>query len=275
MATAFGIAVSGAGGVRRNFGTMAKALQTGNAARNGVNAALLAQKGFTADRTILEAPMGFASALCLESECDWEMLTKGLGEIFYMEQQPAIKRFPTCTPAHRPIEGLLELRQRHGFSADEVASVECDFHVRSMCRAEPEEVAAGPNSMPFILASALLEGEVTLAQFSEAKIHDPKVRAVMKKIIHAPLAHERGQPEPPDRIIVKLNNGAVHAIEVPARHTLTTKTEIHAKYMACATLALSRTRAAKLAELIDDLESVSESATLMNCLNGAELLKEI
>ena len=275
MATAFGIAVSGAGGVRRNFGTMAKALQTGNAARNGVNAALLARKGFTADRTILEAPMGFASALCLEGECDWEILTKGLGEFFYMEQLPAIKRFPTCTPAHRPIEGLLELRQRHGFSADEVASVECDFHVRSMCRAEPEEVAAGPNSMPFILAIALLEGEVTLAQFSEAKIHDPKVRAVMKKIIHVPLPHERGQPEPPDRITVKLNNGAVHAIEVPARHTLTTKTEIHAKYMACATLALSRTRAAKLAELIDGLESVSESATLMNCLNGAELLKEI
>ena len=82
MATAFGIAVSGAGGVRRNFGTMAKALQTGNAARNGVNAALLAQKGFTADRTILEAPMGFASALCLEGECDWEMLTKGLGRVF-------------------------------------------------------------------------------------------------------------------------------------------------------------------------------------------------
>jgi len=121
----------------------------------------------------------------------------------------------------------------------------------------------------------LLEGEVTLAQFSEAKIHDPAVRAVMKKIIHAPLPHGRGQPEPPDRIIVKLNNGAVYAIEVLARHTLTTHTEIHAKYMECATLALSRTRAAKLAELIDGLESISESATLMNCLNGAELLKEI
>ncbi len=82
MATAFGIAVAGAGGVRRNFGTMAKALQTGNAARNGVTAALLAQKGFSADQAILEAPMGFVSALCLEGECDWDALTKDLGKYF-------------------------------------------------------------------------------------------------------------------------------------------------------------------------------------------------
>src|SRR4029077_3510916 len=98
--------------------------------------------------------------------------------------------------------------------------------------------------------------------------------AVMKKIIHVPLPHERGQPEPPDRTPTQPKKGALHAIEVPARHTLTTKTEIHAKYMECATLALSRTRAAKLADLIDGLENVSEIATLMNCLNGAELLKD-
>ena len=157
-----------------------------------------------------------------------------------MEQLPAIKRFPTCTPAHRPIEGLLALRQRHGFSADEVASVECDFHVRSMCRAEPEEVAAGPNSMPFILAIALLEGEVTLAQFSEAKIHDPAVRAVMKKIIHAPMPHERGQAGAArsHHRQAQERRGACH--RSCRAQTFTTKTEIHAKYMSCATLALSR-----------------------------------
>ena len=141
--------------------------------------------------------MGFASALCLDGECDWGALTKDLGKYFYMEQMPAIKRFPTCTPAHRPIEGLLALRQQHGFTADDVESVESDFHLRSLSRTDPQEAIAGPNSMPFILASALLDGEVTLAQFTDEKIHDPRVRAVMKKIRPGPTrTHQDRRKEP-------------------------------------------------------------------------------
>ncbi len=268
MATAFGIAAAGAGGVRRNFGTMAKALQTGNAARNGVIAATLAKKGFTADPTILEAPMGFASALCLDGECDWGALTKDLGKYFYMEQMPAIKRFPTCTPAHRPIEGLLALRQQHGFTADDVESVESDFHLRSLSRTDPQEAIAGPNSMPFILASALLDGEVTLAQFTDEKIHDPRVRAVMKKIRPRPNAHTPGQAEGTDRITVTLKNGELHTIEVAERTTLTSKSDIHAKFMSCATMALSPTRAEQLSDLVDCLERVTDVAALIQCMTA-------
>jgi len=268
MAMAFGIAAAGAGGVRRNFGTMAKALQTGNAARNGVIAATLAKKGFTADPTILEAPMGFASALCLDGECDWGALTKDLGKYFYMEQMPAIKRFPTCTPAHRPIEGLLALRQQHGFTADDVESVESDFHLRSLSRTDPQEAIAGPNSMPFILASALLDGQVTLAQFTEEKIHDPRVRAVMQKIKPRPNAHTPGQAEGTDRITVTLNNGVVHTIEVAERTTLTSKSDIHAKFMSCAALALSPRHAEQLSDLVDRLERVTDVAALIQCMTG-------
>jgi len=271
MATAFGIAVAGAGGVRRNFGTMAKALQTGNAARNGVTAALLAQKGFTADQTILEAPMGFASALCLEGECDWDALTENLGKYFHMEKMPPIKRFPTCTPAHRPIEGLLALRQQHGFTVDDVESVESDFHQRSLARTDPQEAIAGPNSMPFILAIALLDGKITLEQFTDEKIHDPRVRAAMVKIRHRANPRQPGQAEPSDRITVTLKNGVVHTIEVAERTTYTSSSDIHAKFLSCATLALSRTRAEQLGELIDRLDNVEDVGALMRCMNGNDL----
>jgi 2-methylcitrate dehydratase PrpD len=271
MATAFGIAVAGAGGVRRNFGTMAKALQTGNAARNGVIAAQLAKKGFTADQTILEAPMGFASALCLDGECDWDALTKDLGQYFHMEQMPTIKRFPTCSPAHRPIEGLLALRQEHGFTADDVESVESDFYLRSLSRTDPQEAIAGPNSMPFILAIALLDGKVALEQFTDEKIHDPCVRAVMQKIKPRPNAHRQGEPERADRITVTLKNGSVHTIEVAERTTLTSQSDIHAKFMSCATLALSPTRAEQLGELVERLENVADITALIKCMNGPEI----
>jgi 2-methylcitrate dehydratase PrpD len=273
LATAFGIAASGAGGLRRNFGTMAKALQTGNAARNGVTAALLARRGFTADSTIIEAPFGLANALCLEGECDWHELTKDLGKHYYMERLPAIKRFPTCSPAHRPIEGILALKDKHHFAADEVERIECDFHERSLCRSDPQEAIAGPNSMPFILALAVLEGKVAVEQFTDAKMHDPRVRSVMSKVKHVPLKREPGQPEAPDLITVKLKNGAVHTIEVPERHTLTAKSEIKKKYYACATRALSRERAKRLAGLIERLESVADMGALMRCMNGEMLAR--
>jgi 2-methylcitrate dehydratase PrpD len=268
MATAFGIAASSAGGLRRNFGTMAKALQTGNAARNGVAAALLAKRGFSADQTILEAHFGLADALCLEGECNWSALTKGLGQSFYMERLPTIKIYPTCSPAHRPIEALLGLRQEHAFSLDNVASVECDFHLRSLCRTDPREAMAGHNSMPFILAVALIDGNVAVEQFTDDRVQDPQVRSVMSKIKHVPSEQREGQIDSPDRVTVKLKNGAVYSAEVAARRTLKNKSDIVAKYMDCAKRALNRERAERLSELVDRLETVPEVSALMNLMNG-------
>ena len=56
---AFGIAASLARGLRQNFGTMVKPLHAGIAARNGVEAALMAEADFTSDENIFEAPLGF------------------------------------------------------------------------------------------------------------------------------------------------------------------------------------------------------------------------
>src|SRR5689334_7937768 len=55
----FGIAASFAAGIRCNFGTMTKPLHVGRAAENGVTAAILASRGFTADPDSLDGPWGF------------------------------------------------------------------------------------------------------------------------------------------------------------------------------------------------------------------------
>ena len=125
--------------------------------------------------------------------------------------------------------------------------------------------------MPFILAIALLDGKVALEQFTHEKIHDPHVRAVMQKIKPRLHAHRPGEPEGADRITVTLKNGAVHTIEVAERTTLTSNDDIHAKFMSCATLALSPTRAEQLAELIDRLESVEDITALVKYMNGPEI----
>src|SRR5262249_57679875 len=57
--TALGIAPAGARGISGNFATMPKPLHAGNGARNGVMAALLGGKGFTASPIAFEAPAGY------------------------------------------------------------------------------------------------------------------------------------------------------------------------------------------------------------------------
>ena len=105
--TAFGIAANGACGLRANMGTMTKALVSGNAARNGVMAATLAQRGFTAEKSVLETPQGIANAFCEESDIDWEAMTRDLGKSYELARGAITKDYPSCSPAHRPIEALL------------------------------------------------------------------------------------------------------------------------------------------------------------------------
>ena len=62
-ARAIGIATASSAGFRRSMGTMTKALHSGNGARGGIEAAMLAMRGFTGDPEIIEAPLGFVAAI--------------------------------------------------------------------------------------------------------------------------------------------------------------------------------------------------------------------
>ena len=93
----------------------------------------------------------------------------------------------------------------------------------------------------------------------------------MQKIKPRPNPHKPGEMERADRITVTLKNGSVHTIEVAERTTLTSQSDIHAKFMSCATLALSPTRAEQLGELVDRLESVADIIALIKCMNGPEI----
>ena len=114
ISTAFGIAANVASGLRANMGTMTKALVSGNAARNGVMAATLAERGFTAETAVLETRQGMAHVFCLEEDIDWPALTRDLGKRYELERGAITKDYPCCSPAHRPIEALLKIVEEHG-----------------------------------------------------------------------------------------------------------------------------------------------------------------
>ena len=182
---ALGIASSEASGVRQNFGTMTKPLHAGLASRNGVMAALLAQKGFTGDRDAIEGLFGFSSAFTAGGEYDLDKMTDGLGNAFLIvENGVAIKPYPCCGDGHRCLDAIFYLIKAHDIKADDVASVECrtsDMVPQIMMRHRPKTGSEAKFSMEFGMAIALVDRKAGLEQYRTERVMDPKVFSICTK----------------------------------------------------------------------------------------------
>jgi 2-methylcitrate dehydratase PrpD len=259
MRHAIAIACSSSSGLRRNLGTMTKALHAGNGAYAGASAALLAARGFTADAEAIEGPLGLVNAICLPDEAEWEPLAK-LGAPFEIAHQIGVKKFPACSPSHVPVEALLRLRARHGVDPADVVAVEADLHEFSLCRADPQEAIATGYSLPYLLSIALVDGRVGLDQVNEDRLHDPAVRAIMPLVRHAPEAAPSGAPE---RVTVRLRDGRTLVETVEGKPDLTTAEPIIAKFRDCAGRRLDSEQRDRLETAVLSLESVDTVATLL------------
>lgn len=117
-----GIAASLAAGIRCNFGTMTKPLHVGRAAENGVTAALLASRGFTADPEALDGPWGFMAVQ--GGGASEDKLTQGFGKTWsIVEPGVSIKPYPCGVLTHPTIDLMLRLVLEADASADDIEEV--------------------------------------------------------------------------------------------------------------------------------------------------------
>ncbi|MGH8600259.1 MAG: MmgE/PrpD family protein, partial [Burkholderiales bacterium] len=122
LAFALGIAASLAAGIRCNFGTMTKPLHVGRAAENGVTAALLAQRGFTADPASLDGRWGFMQVL--GGGHSPEKVTAGLGNpLTIVSPGVSIKPYPSGILTHQAMDALLELVTEHDLKLADVKGI--------------------------------------------------------------------------------------------------------------------------------------------------------
>ena len=111
LRSGFGIAASFAAGIRCNFGTMTKPLHVGRAAENGVTAALLAARGFTADPDALDGPWGFYAVQ--GGGVSAEKISQGFGKVWtIVEPGVSIKPYPCGVLTHPTIDLMLQARHR-------------------------------------------------------------------------------------------------------------------------------------------------------------------
>ena len=182
---ALGIAASHTGGLTANTGTMVKSTHPGNAARTGVEAALLAKAGFESRDGILEAPRGLVETLFGDA-FEWDELTRDLGKQFQLvDPGYNIKRYPAQIFMQWVIEAALTLRQKHEFRPEDVTYVELEVpgkHERSGHAGAASSGLDGKFDFAYCGAVAIADGRVDIDSFSDAKRFSPTVESLLKKV---------------------------------------------------------------------------------------------
>jgi len=244
MVNCLGIAASSASGLRVNFGSMTKPLHAGQAARAGVMAALLARNGFDASGEALDhrfgylqvfnAGIGHDAAPLMRLGQDLEILT---------EHGLALKPYPSCGGTHPGIEAALILhRELKGEAIRSVRAGVCKMAFEPLIHVMPNAPLEGKFSLHFCVAAALLDGELGLQSFTDAKVADARIRALIPRITMELDDELRDDTEFATRLTVQTESGTRHdclvplAMGKPARWFTPEKKQ--AKFRECAAGAL-------------------------------------
>ena len=183
MTRAIGIAASTAGGLRANFGSMVKPLHAGAAARNGVQAVLLAREGFDASAFALDHDYGYLRLFAGESGVDTAPLRSWGDPLEILTAYGlALKPYPSCGATHTAIEAAIALRaELRGARIVRIAAGVSELAFAPLIHVVPAHPLEGKFSLHYCLAVALLDGRVDLASFAPERIADPAVRALIER----------------------------------------------------------------------------------------------
>jgi aconitate decarboxylase len=183
---ALGIAASRCGGLMANVGTMTKATHCGHAAASGLEAALLAGRGFTANPDVLEAARGFGDTFA--PEFTPEELA-GFGPPYRLVDPGfALKLFPSQYGTHFGITAALSLHRAIP-DVGAVRSVRLTVPLMDYVdRGRPTSGLDGKFSLQYTVAAALLDGRVDLATFSDERVAAADVADLLGRIELVPSA---------------------------------------------------------------------------------------
>ncbi len=264
---AFGNASAQASGLVETLGSMAKSIGVGNAARGGLLAALLAERGFAGPDLPLEGPRGFVAVT--GGAHDPAALTAGLGDGWELLRN-ACKPYPCGVVLNPVIDAALDLRQRHGLHADQVHSVTVTGHPLLGERADRPAPASGREaqvSAQHSVAAVLLHGAAGIAQFTDAAVSDPAAVALRPRVS---VLHDAAMPVGAARVAIRLHDGqALEAAVEHARGSLErplTDAELEHKLI---TLAVAGCPALDPAPLIDAVWSIESADDVRDLMRRA------
>jgi len=261
-------------------GALAKRMGPGLAARAGLTAALMAERGITGDRHFLGGPSGRGGLynVYYGGDFDAAILTADLGKRF-LGVDIGDKPYPCCGFTHPFIDAAFALMSKHGIKADQVAGMTARGGqavygmIVGEAKVAPRTIVDAQFSVPWTVSTALLKGKVTLDSFTPESIKDQSVVAVARKVSgeldHTMDRHGVG----PGRLTITMKDGQQYVEEV--EHFLGSVEnpmsfdDCAAKFRECARCALyplpSTTvdRIIDLVRRLDEVDDISQITRLL------------
>lgn len=193
---AFGIAGTFASGIQESTrtGSTSKILHGGWGAHSGILATELARSGITGPDTVFEGRYGFfrTHLTPIAGELDWSTPIASLGSHWHLPAT-AYKPYPCCQLLHAFIEAAKQLLAElaaQNLRVDDIERISCWLAEPGLTlvtdppgrKLAPEHAHEARFSLPFVVASALINGDVNLDTFRPSALIDPRIRALAAKV---------------------------------------------------------------------------------------------
>ena len=291
-AHAISIATSMCGGFMSQFGSMTKPLHAGLAASAAVKAALFAQAGITAGDQTLHGSHGMGTLMVgqdveslresmlgkAEHGQTVSFATEDIGSPLMIEEFGLkVKRFPNCGSIHRSLDGLLALKEKHGFKAGDVEEIFVRApasHLRNLKFERPINSMQAKFSLEYGMAVGLLRGKAGLAEYADDTIMNADIQALL------PLTRkeyvEKMESEFPTEVHVRLRDGRTFSVSVdmPVGSVAAplTKVQLNAKFDACTENYLEAEKSLTIKNMLASLDENQSISLLMAGLRASENL---
>jgi 2-methylcitrate dehydratase PrpD len=276
LRSGFGIAASFAAGIRCNFGTMTKPLHVGRAAENGVTAALLAARGFTADPDALDGPWGFFAVQ--GGGVSAEKVSQGFGKVWtIVEPGVSIKPYPCGVLTHPTIDLMLKLVTDHDVKPEDIDAVRV-YAGTNILKPIRYPIAANhlqaKFSLPAALAMIALMRKAGKREFSDKFVGSAPMQAMQRRISTEldPEIEKMGFDKMRSRITIRLKSG--HTVEGWADERYRggpenplSDADVEAKVRSCCEGVLDERSQSILIETAWSVERLSDAGKLMQIVN--------
>ncbi|MGO7205593.1 MmgE/PrpD family protein, partial [Rhizobium ruizarguesonis] len=238
----------------------------GFSSQASVNAVRLAARGMTGIRSLLEGEAGVFKVY-FKGEYDREKMVANLGKEF-LSGGMTYKYWPAVGNAHTYIHAAIELMKENNIDLDQVAAVKVyvgDFQQR-MCsplaeRQVPNTLVDAKFSLPFLVALALVKGQMDVGDFTSEALKDQTVLALARKVVPVPDSSYNWTSKLPDgkievlladgTSISRLGSRVPGSVELPM-----TWDELFHKFGSCARAAVSPLSADRIVELCNSLKAL-------------------
>src|SRR3954454_1192761 len=256
-----GISVSLASGVNANYGTMTKPLHAGQAARDGMAAAMLGSRGFTSNAAAIEGRGGFAHTFARGLEWNPQPFSD-LGRTYDLAERGfRLKRYPCGGVVHTAIDAALIIRDKLGPATVDISTIHAGISKYAADRAKPEypaDTEAAKFNLHYVLGYSLAHGAPKLESFETAARNDPRVKALSQMVAVATDPEFADAREHyPTRLKVTLEDGRTfEEVRYQASGTQQfpmSQAQIEEKFLDCAAHAVSKSTAGAILAVLKRL----------------------